>query len=73
MSEPIQPHDKLFKGLLDLPGTASALLHERLPPEIGVLLANDPPELVDGEFVDDALRGSQSDRPLKAHGNGISI
>ena len=66
MSEPTQPHDKLFKGLLDQPGTAGALLRERLPPEIVALLADDPPELVDGEFVDEALRGSQSDRLFQA-------
>jgi len=66
MPEPTQPHDKLFKGLLDQPGTAGALLRERLPPEIAALLADQPPELVDGEFVDQALRGSQSDRLFKA-------
>lgn len=73
MSEPTQPHDKLFKGLLDQPGTAGALLRERMPPEIVALLADDPPELVDGEFVDKVLRGSQSDRPFKASGDGIRL
>ena len=62
MTEPTQPHDKLFKGLLDQPGTAGALLRERLPAEISSLLTDDPPELLDGEFIDEALRGSQSDR-----------
>ena len=67
MTEPTQPHDKLFKGLLDQPGTAGALLRERLPPEIASLLADDPPELIDGEFIDEALQGSQSDRLFRAH------
>ena len=62
VTEPTQPHDKLFKGLLDQPGAAGALLRERLPPEIVGLLTEEPPELVDGEFIDEALRGSQSDR-----------
>jgi len=66
MTEPSQPHDKLFKGLLDQPGTAGALLRERLPPGIAALLADDPPELVDGAFIDDALQGSQSDRLFRA-------
>lgn len=61
-----QPHDKLFKGLLDQPGVAGALLRERLPPEVVALLTDDPPELEDGEFVDDALKGSQSDRLFRA-------
>ncbi|KAF0117523.1 MAG: hypothetical protein FD149_1098 [Rhodospirillaceae bacterium] len=62
MAEPTHPHDTLFKGLLDQPGTAGALLRERLPPEIVLLLADDPPELVPGEYVDEALRDSRSDR-----------
>ena len=62
MTEPTQPHDKLFKGLLDQPGAAGTLLRERLPAEISSLLTDDPPELLDGEFIDEALRGSQSDR-----------
>ena len=66
MTEPTQPHDKLFKGLLDQPGTAGALLRERLPPEIASLLTDDPPELLDGEFIDEALQGSQSDRLFRA-------
>ena len=66
MTEPAQPHDKLFKGLLDQPGTAGALLRERLPPEIASLLTDDPPELLGGEFIDEALRGSQSDRLFRA-------
>ena len=66
MTEPTQPHDKLFKGLLDQPGTAGFLLRERLPAEISSLLTDDPPELLDGEFIDEALRGSQSDRLFRA-------
>ena len=66
MTDPGQPHDKLFKGLLDQPGAASALLRERLPPEVAALLADEPPELVDGEFIDETLQGSQSDRLFRA-------
>jgi len=60
------PHDRFFKGLLDQPGTVLALLRERLPPEISALLSEDPPELEDGEYVDEALKGSQSDRLYRA-------
>ena len=66
MVEPTQPHDKLFKGLLDQPGTAGALVRERLPPAVVALLTDDPPELEPGEYVDEALRGSQSDRLYRA-------
>ena len=66
MTEPTQPHDKLFKGLLDQPGTAGALLRERLPSDIACFLTDDPPELLDGEFIDEALQGSQSDRLFRA-------
>ncbi|CAK0770957.1 transposase [Azospirillaceae bacterium] len=62
MTDPTQPHDKLFKGLLDQPGAAGALLRERLPPEILELLTDDPPMQEPGEYVDEALRKSYSDR-----------
>ncbi len=66
MTKPPQPHDRLFRGLLDLDGTARALIREWLPPEVGALLTDDPPEPVDGTFVDEALRTSQSDRLFRA-------
>ncbi|KAF0118965.1 MAG: hypothetical protein FD149_352 [Rhodospirillaceae bacterium] len=72
MSEPTQPHDRLFKGLLDQPGTAGAFLRERLPPGIVALLTDDPPVLEPGEYVDAALRGSQSDRLYRARLRGGS-
>ncbi|MBF0626192.1 MAG: Rpn family recombination-promoting nuclease/putative transposase [Magnetococcales bacterium] len=43
-----QPHDRLFKALLSHPETAGALLREHLPPAIVALLANEPPEPVEG-------------------------
>lgn len=62
MSDPAQPHDKLFKALTDDPQRAGALIRERLPAAIVALLADAPPELVEGSFIDPELRGSQSDR-----------
>ena len=51
------------------------MLRERLPTDISSLLTDDPPELLDGEFIDEALQGSQSDRlfraRLKAGGEAI--
>ncbi len=66
MPDPPHPHDRLFRALLGQPGTARALIRERLPAEVVALLTDDPPELEDGTFVDEALQGSQSDRLFRA-------
>ncbi len=47
----IHRHDQFFKRLLDKPGTAGALLRERLPADVAARLTDDPPELVPGSFV----------------------
>jgi predicted transposase/invertase (TIGR01784 family) len=62
MTQPGDPHDKLFRALLDDPERARLLLREHLPPDIVTELADDAPEPVEGSFVDAALQGSQSDR-----------
>jgi len=68
-----QPHDKFLKALLDDPGALGALLRERLPPSLVLLLSDEAPELVDGVFLDQALQESRSDRlyrlRLKGRGN----
>ncbi len=58
----IQRHDQFFKRLLDKPGTAGALLRERLPPEIASQLSEEPPELLSGSFVAEELREYRTDR-----------
>ncbi|NBC33642.1 MAG: hypothetical protein GVY13_13285 [Alphaproteobacteria bacterium] len=60
------PHDKLFKALLEDPGRAATLVREYLPADIRDRLSDDPPELVDGSFIDEALAGSRSDRLFRA-------
>jgi predicted transposase YdaD len=62
----IQHHDQFFKRLLDKPGTAGALLRERLPPEIAALLSDEPPERLPGSFVPAALREYRTDRLYQA-------
>jgi predicted transposase YdaD len=62
MSVPHNPHDNLFRALLEDPQRARALLRDYLPAELTAQLADVPPEPMAGSFVDDALRGSQSDR-----------
>ncbi|MFX4982818.1 Rpn family recombination-promoting nuclease/putative transposase, partial [Acinetobacter baumannii] len=57
-----QRHDQFFQTLLDQPGTAAALLRERLPAEVVALLADEPPELVPGSFVSARLRAYCTDR-----------
>ncbi|WP_029010217.1 Rpn family recombination-promoting nuclease/putative transposase [Azospirillum halopraeferens] len=70
MSEPSQPHDKLFKALTDDPRVAGALIRERLPGGIAALLSDDPPEPVEGSFIDEDLRGSRSDRLFRVRTRG---
>lgn len=62
MAAPSNPHDNLFRALLDDPERARTVLHDYLPGEITAHFADDPPVPEDGSFVDEALRGSQSDR-----------
>ncbi len=62
MTTPNYPHDKLFRALLDDPERARSLLRDHLPPTVVAELADTPPEPVEGNFVDAALQGSQSDR-----------
>ena len=61
-SVPATPHDALFRALLESPDRAAALIRGYLPAEIASLISDTPPKLLDGTFVDEALRGSQSDR-----------
>ncbi|WP_170565323.1 Rpn family recombination-promoting nuclease/putative transposase [Ruegeria atlantica] len=55
------PHDVLFRALLSDPDRAAAFLRDHLPNAIAGRLAATPPKLMDGTFVDEALRSSQSD------------
>ncbi|MCG5502102.1 Rpn family recombination-promoting nuclease/putative transposase, partial [Ectothiorhodospira lacustris] len=55
------PHDTLFKALLEDPERASALLRESLPKALTDKMADDP-RPVDGSFIDENLRGTHSDR-----------
>jgi len=55
------PHDALFRALVADPGRAQALLRDHLPVGIAKRLADKPPKIVEGTFVDETLRGSQSD------------
>ncbi|MBF0162569.1 MAG: Rpn family recombination-promoting nuclease/putative transposase [Magnetococcales bacterium] len=62
MSEITQPHDRLFKVLMSHPETAGTFLRESLPPEVSRLLVPEPPQLVEGSFVEEQLRPYYSDR-----------
>ncbi|MBF0400030.1 MAG: Rpn family recombination-promoting nuclease/putative transposase, partial [Magnetococcales bacterium] len=62
MSEISQPHDRFLKLLLSDPEKAGTLMHERLPKGIRTLLSPEPPELVEGSFVDEELREHLTDR-----------
>ncbi|MEO5367349.1 MAG: Rpn family recombination-promoting nuclease/putative transposase, partial [Magnetococcus sp. WYHC-3] len=62
MTDLAQPHDRFLKALLSAPETAGALLRERLPREIAEMLSPEPPELVEGTFVDEELHAHLSDR-----------
>ena len=56
------PHDALFRALLTHPQRAATLLRDHLPENIRERLSDEPPRLIDGTFIDEALRGSQADR-----------
>jgi predicted transposase YdaD len=66
MTDLAHPHDHLLKALLADAETAGTLLRERLPAEVIALLAPDPPELVDGTFIDDELREHLTDRLFRS-------
>jgi len=66
-------HDGFFKALMEQPGTAGALLRERLPKAVADALGPGEPKLIEGTFIDEELRESRSDRlyrmELKAGGS----
>ncbi len=62
METPFQPHDRYFKALLSKPESAGTLVRERLPKEMVERLSPEPPELLDGTFIDGEFRHHLSDR-----------
>lgn len=62
MPIPSQPHDALFRALLDSPRRAGALIRDHLPPDLAARLSADPPRLIDGTFIDGDLKETRSDR-----------
>ena len=58
--KPPTPHDALFKVLLGHPDRAAEFLQMHLPKRIRKLLSDAPPVLLDGHYVDEMLRYSQS-------------
>jgi predicted transposase YdaD len=60
-----QAHDHLFKLLLDQPGVAGSLLHERLPGAMRERLAEGEPERVPASFVGEELRETRADRHFR--------
>ena len=62
---PATPHDELFRALVSDPGRAAALIRDHLPDRVVGLLTDAMPVPLDGSFVDEALRGSQSDMLFK--------
>ena len=59
------PHDTLFRAVFSDPVRARALLRDQLPNEIAGLLADTPPRIVPGSFIDEDLRESQADLLLE--------
>ena len=55
-------HDAYFKRLLDQPGTALALLRERLPTAIAGRLVDEEPESLPTSFISDELEERRPDR-----------
>lgn len=59
---PPDPHDALFRTLLEDPSRAAVLIREHLPDEVRQQLSDAPPRLLDGTYVDERLRTTRSDR-----------
>ena len=55
---PSKQHDRLFKKLLENKERIGVILLEHLPEPIAQLLAPDPPKLLGGEYIDEALQYS---------------
>jgi hypothetical protein len=55
-------HDAYFKRLLDQPGTALALLRERLPTVVARQLVDEEPEVLPTSFISDDLEERRPDR-----------
>jgi hypothetical protein len=62
MPKPTNHHDALFRALLDDPRRAAILLREQLPAVLAARLTADAPRLLDGTYIDEHLRDTQSDR-----------
>ena len=60
-----QPHDALFRALLEDTTRAGRLIRDYLPERFAELVSDEPVQLIDGSFVDEELRTSQSDRLFK--------
>ena len=58
---PHQPHDKLFKSSFHEPETAAAFLSTQLPAELACALDWSNLRVEPGSFIDEHLRGSESD------------
>ncbi|WP_419737888.1 Rpn family recombination-promoting nuclease/putative transposase [Ruegeria sp.] len=60
-----RPHDALFRAVFSDSVQARALLRDHLPNAVAGLLADTPPRIVEGSFIDEALRQSQADLLLE--------
>ena len=65
MAELPNPHDAFIRGLLTDPERAHDFIRDHLPNNIAGQLVDEPPQILDGNFVDEALAGSQSDILMK--------
>ncbi len=65
-----QPHDALFRAMLADPQRADSILRAHLDPQLLRMLAAEPPQPLDGSFVDESLRASCSDKLLRVRLRG---
>ena len=59
-------HDSCFRAVLEVPKRAADFLRRHLPDGIVRLLADEPPEILDGAHVEVHLRNRQTDRLIRA-------
>lgn len=58
----VNPHGALFHALMDDPRRAQSMILDYLPPQMRQDFEDTLPRLIEGTFIDEELRSSQSDR-----------
>lgn len=56
------PHSALFHAIMGDPERAGTLIRDSLPPDLRERVRTTPPRVIEGTFIDQELRSSQTDK-----------